>query len=121
MRFCGVCRNYLFLQLEGEEGLQLLCRHCGFKEKMDPKSAADALVLETTFNVAANQKQTVSQLNEYTRLDPTLPHLKTIACPNQSCPTQAKTEDRDILYIKTDAKSLKYQYSCTVCSTQWGS
>lgn len=121
MRFCGVCRNYLFLQLEGEEGLQLLCRHCGFKEKMDPKSASDALVLETTFNVAANQKQTVSQLNEYTRLDPTLPHLKTIACPNQSCPTQAKPEDRDILYIKTDAKSLKYQYSCTVCSTQWGS
>ena len=121
MRFCGVCRNYLFLQLEGEEGLQLLCRHCGFKEKMDPKSASDALVLETTFNVAANQKQTVSQLNEYTRLDPTLPHLKTIACPNQSCQTQAKPEDRDILYIKTDAKSLKYQYSCTVCSTQWGS
>lgn len=127
MRFCSVCRNYLFLQdtvsADGMKGqsLQLLCRHCGYTETMAPTSAADALILETTFNVAANQKQTVSQLNEYTRLDPTLPHLKTIACPNQSCASQADPEQRDILYIKTDAKSLKYQYSCTVCKTQWGS
>jgi DNA-directed RNA polymerase subunit M/transcription elongation factor TFIIS len=121
MRFCSICRNYLFLQDEAEGGLQLLCRHCGYKETMAPTSAADALLLETTFNVAANQKQTVSQLNEYTRLDPTLPHLKTIACPNQSCPSQGAGAERDILYIKTDAKNLKYQYSCTVCKTQWGS
>lgn len=130
MRFCSVCRNYLFLQYtpyvkddddEGEVGLQLLCRHCGYKETMAPKNATDALILETTFNVAANQKQTVSQLNEYTRLDPTLPHLKTIACPNESCASQAAPEQRDILYIKTDARNLKYQYSCTVCKTQWGS
>jgi len=88
---------------------------------MNPKSATDALILETTFNSASNQKQTVSQLNEYTKLDPTLPHLKTIACPNQTCASQANPDLRDILYIKTDAKNLKYQYSCVVCSTQWGS
>ena len=88
---------------------------------MAPKSAADALILETTFNVASNQKQAVSQLNDYTKLDPTLPHLKTIACPNQVCPSKDDVKLRDILYIKTDAKNLKYQYSCTVCSTQWSS
>ena len=121
MRFCPVCSYYLFLQDEADAGLQLLCRHCGFKELMAPKSAADALILETTFNVASNQKQTVSQLNDYTTLDPTLPHLKTIACPNQTCASQGDPSLRDILYIKTDAKNLKYQYSCTVCSTQWGS
>ena len=121
MRFCPVCSYYLFLQDEADAGLQLLCRHCGFKELMAPKSAADALILETTFNVASNQKQTVSQLNDYTKLDPTLPHLKTIACPNQTCASQGDAGLRDILYIKTDAKNLKYQYSCTVCSTQWGS
>lgn len=120
MRFCPICSNYLFLKDE-EEGLQLLCRHCGYKELMDPKTAGDALILETVFNVATNQKQTVSQLNAYTKLDPTLPHLKTIACPNPSCQSQADEALRDILYIKTDAKNLKYQYSCTVCGTQWGS
>jgi DNA-directed RNA polymerase subunit M/transcription elongation factor TFIIS len=31
MRFCPICSNYLFLKDE-EEGLQLLCRHCGHKE-----------------------------------------------------------------------------------------
>jgi DNA-directed RNA polymerase subunit M/transcription elongation factor TFIIS len=121
MRFCPVCAYYLFLQDEQDAGLHLLCRHCGYKEKMEPKTSDEALILETTFQPAAGQKQTISQLNEYTKLDPTLPHLKTIACPNQQCPSQADTSRRDILYIKTDVKNLKYQYSCTVCSTQWGS
>lgn len=89
---------------------------------MAPKNAEDALILETSFNSAGSQgKAAVSQLNEFTKLDPTLPRLKTIACPNQACPTQADASKRDILYIKTDAKNLKYQYCCTVCNTQWAS
>jgi len=87
---------------------------------MSPENATDALVLETTFNKATNAKQTVSQLNAYTKLDPTLPHLTTIACPNNTCASNKDTP-RDILYIKTDAKNLKYQYSCVVCNWQWGS
>jgi aspartate carbamoyltransferase regulatory subunit len=87
---------------------------------MSPQNATDALVLETTFNKATNAKQTVSQLNAYTKLDPTLPHLTTIACPNKICASNKDTP-RDILYIKTDAKNLKYQYSCVVCDWQWGS
>jgi len=120
MRFCSVCSYYLFLQQE-EGKLHLLCRHCGFKEEMIPTNSEEALILETSFSSSAGAKQVVSALNAYTKLDPTLPHLKTIACPNQACPTQADASTRDILYIKTDAKSLKYQYSCTVCNTQWGS
>jgi len=121
MRFCLICRNYLFLQDEADSSLQLLCRHCGYNETMAPKSASDALILETSFHTSVNHIQTVNHLNEYTRLDPTLPHLKTIACPNQSCESQKSPDSRDILYIKTDAKALKYQYSCTLCKTQWGS
>lgn len=123
MRFCPVCAYYLFLVRNDDDGkdIDLLCRHCGYKEKMAPKSSDEALILETNFAAAASQKQTTSQLNEFTKLDPTLPRLKTIACPNQDCPTQADPATRDILYIKTDAKNLKYQYACTVCSTQWGS
>ncbi len=121
MRFCPVCSNYLFLKEDDSAHLQLLCRHCGFQQRMAPTSAADALVLETTFNVATNEKQTVSQLNEYTKLDRTLPRLKTIACPNPACPSQSDTNLRDIMYMKTDAKKLKFQYSCKVCNTHWGS
>jgi hypothetical protein len=120
MRFCSVCAYYLFLK-QGEDGLTLLCRHCGYTEPMDPKNTADALILETTFAASTGQKQTESQLNAFTKLDPTLPRLKTIPCPNAACPTQANPDTRDILYIKTDAKNLKYQYCCTVCDTQWSS
>lgn len=121
MRFCPVCSYYLFLTIEGLSAVSLLCRHCGYNEALEPKTSEEALILETTFHTAAGTKQTTSALNEYTKMDPTLPHLKTIACPNQTCPSQADPATRDILYIKTDAKNLKYQYSCNVCNTQWGS
>jgi len=88
---------------------------------MEPKSAAEALILETNFQTTGAQKQTTSQLNAFTKLDPTLPRLKTIACPNQTCPSQADATTRDILYIKTDAKNLKYQYACNICNTEWSS
>ena len=120
MRFCPICSNYLYLKEEAAV-LHLLCRHCGYKRKMAPTSSSEALVLETAFQQATNQKQTMSQLNDYTRLDPTLPHLKTIACPNAACASQADPAKRDIQYIKTDAKNLKFQYGCTVCATQWSS
>lgn len=129
MRFCPVCDNYLYLQTaEASEAgepsaLTLLCRHCGYEEKMAPKTSDEALVLETVFSGAAAGAASGGKqaLNEYTKLDPTLPRLKTIACPNAACPSQADPASRDILYIKTDAKNLKYQYACTVCGTQWGS
>jgi hypothetical protein len=101
--------------------LTLSCRHCGFTEPMNPKTSEEALILETTFSATKSQKQTTSSLNEYTKLDPTLPHLKTIACPNATCASQADPSKRDILYMRTDQKNLKFQYSCTVCDTQWGS
>jgi DNA-directed RNA polymerase subunit M/transcription elongation factor TFIIS len=122
MRFCPVCSYYLYLH--EEEGLHLNCKHCGHTEPMKPTNSTDALVLETTFNKATNAKQTVSQLNAYTKLDPTLPRLTTIACPNTTCPSNpgnGEIKERNILYIKTDAKNLKYQYACTVCEFHWGS
>ena len=76
--------------------------------------------METVFNTSS-KRQTVSHINDYTRQDPTLPHIKTIPCPNAACPSQADPNTRDILYVKTDAKALRFQYLCTVCNTQWGS
>ncbi len=99
--------------------ITLLCRHCGYTEPMRPQNASDAVILETAVNLS--KQKMGSQLNEYTKLDPTLPHLKTIPCPNTECASNADASLRDILYIKTDAKNMKYQYSCTVCDTQWSS
>jgi len=101
--------------------LTLKCKHCGFTEQMNPKTSEEALILETTFSSGSAGQKITSSLNAYTKLDPTLPHLKTIACPNEACPSGADPATRDILYIRTDPKNLKFQYSCTVCDTQWSS
>jgi hypothetical protein len=121
LRFCPVCKNYLYLQ-NTDSALNLACHHCGYNTKFEPKSSEEALILETTFAVTgAGAKQTVPVLNEYTKLDPTMPRLTTVACPNAACPSQADPAKRDVLYIKTDAQNLKYQYCCRVCDTQWSS
>ena len=85
---------------------------------MNPANSEEALILETTFGTAKDTSA-VAQLNEYTKLDPTLPHLKTIPCPNAACPSTPET--RKILYKKTDVKNLKFEYSCTTCQAAWSS
>jgi DNA-directed RNA polymerase subunit M/transcription elongation factor TFIIS len=122
MRFCTVCSYYLYLEMAADGStLTLKCKHCGFTEPMNPKTSEEALILETTFSAGSAGQKITSSLNAYTKLDPTLPHLKTIACPNEACPSGADAASRDILYIRTDPKNLKFQYSCTVCDTQWSS
>ena len=120
-RGCPVCHNHLYLRTE-ETTLNMVCLHCGYKTEFKPKSAEEALILETTFAATGSAaKQTTAVLNEYTKLDPTMPHLTTVACPNQTCLTQADAAKRDVIYIKTDAQKLKYQYCCMVCDTEWAS
>ena len=118
LRFCPVCNNSVFFQDNKVAGLSLVCRHCGFNKAMNPANSEEALILETSFG-SAKDMSAVSQLNEYTKLDPTLPHLKTIPCPNAACPSTPAT--RKILYKKTDIKNLKFEYSCTTCQTAWSS
>ena len=100
--------------------MYVVCKHCGYKDLMKPTSIKDALILETVYN-NSSKRQGVSQINEFTIQDPTLPHIKTIPCPNTECKSQEDPSMRDILYIKTDAKELKFQYLCTICKTEWGS
>lgn len=121
MRFCPTCNYYLYHATNGDS-LILQCRHCGYNESMQPSSAEEALVLETTFqNTGSSAGLGASgvTVNAYTLADPTLPHTKSLKCPNGSCPSAADAEKRDVIYIKTNASALKFQYICTVCQTQW--
>jgi DNA-directed RNA polymerase subunit M/transcription elongation factor TFIIS len=129
MRFCPVCRNYLYhgdivpkksTSASGVaiDALTLECRHCGYKTEFTPTSAEEALILETNFQTSSSVSSGIT-VNAYTRQDPTLPHVKTIRCPNQACPSTADAALRDVIYIKTDPANLKFQYVCTQCNTQW--
>ena len=77
---------------------------------------------------AANYK---NKINKYTKLDPTLPRINTVNCPNVDCASNKMIEgekkethreqDKEIIYIRYDDKNMKYVYLCAVCDTVWDS
>lgn len=118
IRFCPVCRYYLYLQQSGdEELLTRLCRNCGYKEQ-DEKGG---LVMEMMVQQRSAEGYKIL-LNEFTRKDPRLPHIhKNIKCPDVACTSNRGGAESDVIYIKYDAANLLYLYICDVCGYQWRS
>ena len=59
-------------------------------------------------------------INKYTKLDPTIPRISNIQCPNVECPTNKDDKHKaEILYIRYDEDNLKYIYMCSMCDTTW--
>ena len=116
LKFCSVCDNYLYMQMDGEsQELRRICRKCGFKE--DSKGG---LVMEMMIQQRSSEGYKVL-LNEFTRKDPRLPHIrKNISCPNVACESN-HGKDPDVIYIKYDLVNLMYLYICDICGEQWHS
>jgi aspartate carbamoyltransferase regulatory subunit len=58
-------------------------------------------------------------INKYTKLDPTLPRVSNILCPNAECVTNTDDEAREIIYIRYDDINMKYVYLCSSCDIVW--
>lgn len=89
------------------------------KAVLDKKAV---VVLET--QVAKKEIDFSYIVNEYTTLDPTLPRLKGMKCPNLQCPTindKIKTETNEIVFLRYDDDALKYLYICPCCREVWKS
>ena len=123
MRFCPRCNYYLYLTTPQSGPIAHTCKNCGFSEPLNPQNEADAVILETNFRSGSSAGGAASGItvNAFTLSDPTLPHVKTLKCPNGGCPSTSDEALRDVIYIKTDPTNLKFQYICTVCQTQWRS
>jgi len=136
--FCPTCKYYLYLDqvgpsallppeagpiprdpeqvYTGGETLRHICRNCGYQAE-DKKGG---LILEI------NLKEKISEgykilMNEFTKHDPTLPHVNTIKCPNSLCDTNTSNKQKDVIYLKYDAVNMKFLYICNNCDTQWRS
>ncbi len=123
MRFCPHCSYYLYLSEKASDAgdeVVYKCKNCGFDEPLS-KSEKEILILETNFRSGSSAGGAASgiSVNAYTLRDPTLPHVKTLPCPNDACESQQDESKRDVIYIKTDPTDLKFQYICTTCKTQW--
>ncbi len=115
MSWCPKCENYLFVDSKGTE-LRRLCRTCGYTTT----DKNDGPVMETIVQERSSEGYKIL-LNEFTRQDPTLPHVKTLPCPNETCVTNREPAKRDVIIIKYDNQNMKFIYICDVCGTQWRS
>ncbi len=113
--FCPTCRYYLYLDSDNNI-LRRICRNCGYQEE-DKKGG---LVLEIDLKEKTSEGYKIL-MNEFTKQDPTLPHVDTIKCPNDGCETNTAGKAKDVIYLKYDAVNMKFLYICNVCDTQWRS
>lgn len=117
MHFCSVCNNMYYLRIDEQNPnkLDYYCRNCGHEDKL---LAHDNMCISKTF-IKKNDQSFNHIINEYTKLDPTLPRVSTILCPNSECETNTNKVKREIIYIRYDDTNMKYVYLCSTCSTIW--
>lgn len=82
MHFCTGCGNMYYIRLTETNAIVYYCRNCGNE---DDTITIDNLVVSQTCLRQTGVKQT-NGVNKYTKLDPTLPRISTIQCPNSECP-----------------------------------
>jgi len=120
MNFCTKCNNMYYIRINGEKSsttLAYYCRNCGNEETM---ITVDNICVSNT--QLKNTTQSFSNIiNEYTKLDPTLPRTNKVLCPNPSCDTnQDKMNvEREVIYLRYDNTNMKYVYLCSTCDTAW--
>lgn len=155
MKFCSNCGNMYYIKIsedvvyedgkgktktvkESTNKLEYYCRKCGNVDK-----SVDGGSMTVSSVISENLKKYM--LNPYTKLDPTLPHVNNIPCPNARCPSNEgniptsmdcavedkeavskmltdlrnKQNKRDVIYYRYDNTNMKYVCICTLCNTEW--
>jgi DNA-directed RNA polymerase subunit M/transcription elongation factor TFIIS len=121
MKFCIKCDNmyYIAINPDDENKLSYYCRNCGHK---DIDIGSDGICVLNT-QIKKGKQQFHHIINEYTKLDPTLPRIYNIPCSNSQCPTndtdESKRMEREIIYMRYDDNNMKYVYICTTCDLKW--
>jgi DNA-directed RNA polymerase subunit RPC12/RpoP len=109
---------YIGINEKDSNQLVYYCRNCGNK---DDGAATDGMcVLKTQLKKGEQKFNHI--VNAYTKLDPTLPRIYNMKCPNGECKTnhEAHTkEPTEVIYVRYDDDNLKYLYICVECDTTW--
>ena len=121
MYFCAKCNNMYYIKISPDDENELVhfCRHCG---NIDTTISAKNVSVSKVVLKGAEQSYHM-YINEYTKLDPTIPRIKTVSCPNVDCACNnpANPIEKDILYVRYDDDNLRYIYQCCHCDTTWRS
>jgi len=131
MHFCSECNNMYYLKIMENDANSLIyyCRNCGHE---NTTLTVDNVCVSDT-QIKRSEDQYLHIVNEYTKYDPTLPRITTIACPNSKCASNKGETDtgtstgmepgvgvgREVIYIQYDDTNMKYMYVCAICNTSW--
>lgn len=131
MKFCSQCDNmyYIGISIEDSNKLNYYCRNC--KHTDETIAEEGVCVLNTQLRMGEQKFNHI--INQYTKLDPTLPRIYNIKCPNMECRTNhssridgeetkspdPSTSPNEVIYIRYDDANLKYLYICVECDTTW--
>ena len=139
MHFCSTCGNMYYLRLKKEEDseetiLIYYCRNCGNEDVQLMQEENNICVSKSNIKKVKNYN---NMINKYTKLDPTLPRIQNIDCPNTQCPSNEKKTsekgektsekgketdnetEKEILYIRYDDANMKFIYLCASCDSIW--
>ena len=117
MHFCSLCSNMLYISISEDDAnkLNYYCRCCG---NIENTLSADNVTISKN-QLKKSEQEFGHIINKYTKLDPTLPRVSTILCPNPSCKTNTENVPREIIYIRYDDLNMKYVYLCSTCEFVW--
>ena len=131
MKFCTKCDNMYYISISEKDSnvLSYYCRSCGHVD--DTLTEEGVCILDTQLKKGKQKFNHI--INEYTKLDPTLPRIYNIPCPNTTCSTHGsksssssasaagkdETKQSEVIYMRYDDANLKYIYICTTCDTVW--
>ena len=119
MHFCEECGMMYFVHISEQNPNQLIhfCRKCGKKKNIitEDNSCISKIYIKRT------TQKTHTMVNEYTKLDPTLPRINNIPCPNSACDSNKETNPAkpEVIYMRYDDINMKYIYLCTLCDQVW--
>jgi DNA-directed RNA polymerase subunit M/transcription elongation factor TFIIS len=106
---------YISIDPNDTNKLVYYCRNCG---NLDDTLSVDNVTVSKS-QLKKSEQEFSHVINKYTKLDPTLPRINKVLCPNPECSTNTKDEAREIIYIRYDDKNMKYVYMCSTCDTVW--
>jgi hypothetical protein len=150
MHFCARCDNMYYICIDPGTGtpsdtagsaasaasasasssssLVHYCRNCGHREPVRQEICVSKLQIK---HAAQNYGNII---NRYTKLDPTLPRISHVTCPNHLCASNTKEKEkgqgqsqsqsefqvpREVIYLRYDEENMKYVYLCAVCDALW--
>jgi len=108
----------LYISISETDGnaLSYYCRNCKF---VDHEIGEDGVCVLNT-QLKKGEQRFNHIINRYTKLDPTLPRIYNMRCPNIACKTNVdEVEAPEIIYMRYDDEHMKYLYICVECDTIW--